>query len=440
MGKIMIIDMAGLERTKKSAVYGTAMKESNCINQSIMRITNVLKALKYNERRTGAKQKLVPYRESKLTMLMQPILTPGNQAPHTTTSIYMLVSAYPGVRDLAEKKFLLREVEQLRGLSITQKQGIINKGKRKSRYGVGVGGWLTKNSGNGNGNDEKDEEESEGGETLKSKASTTSATAFASTPTTASSTSTSTSTATSTSTPASVISAKTATKATTNRVKSIIKKMNRTNTRPTENSTVDYEALYKKLSQSLADKERELKVWKTKFELIEKELEVAQEARLAETTPPPIPVAPPAPPPQTVEVVVEVESPAFLAKLTSLEEELALARKENADMSDRLEEANSENESLRDQLNEIASKENGARKMSGNSTNDCYSPPRATPKQHKSLLESPLREHIVNVEISSALKNNTGNGGRGVVGGVKPFALEVPKDWETPGKKRKRCA
>ncbi|GMI38554.1 hypothetical protein TeGR_g10720, partial [Tetraparma gracilis] len=45
---ITLVDMAGLERTKTSGVVGRRMRESSAINASIMRVTNVLKALKFN--------------------------------------------------------------------------------------------------------------------------------------------------------------------------------------------------------------------------------------------------------------------------------------------------------------------------------------------------------------------------------------------------------
>ena len=37
LGRVMVVDMAGLERTKKSGVYGAGMRESSNINASIMR-------------------------------------------------------------------------------------------------------------------------------------------------------------------------------------------------------------------------------------------------------------------------------------------------------------------------------------------------------------------------------------------------------------------
>ena len=127
-GQIMVVDMAGLERTKKSQVYGTTMRESNKINQSIMRVLACLKILKWNGE--GRKQKkLVPFRESKLTMLLQPVLSgPSDAIP---TSVTMLLSVYEGGKDREEKAGLLREIEGLRGIKVPHKKEPI-----KSRYSV----------------------------------------------------------------------------------------------------------------------------------------------------------------------------------------------------------------------------------------------------------------------------------------------------------------
>lgn len=147
MGQIMIIDMAGLERTKKSATYGSALRESTEINKSIMRVTAVLKILKYNTEHTS-KKKLVPFRESKLTMLLQPVLT----GSFGETNVTMMISAYTGQKDISEKTSLLKEVESLRGLKISCEK---NKTSVKSRYSVSSTSLLSREMNEDN-NTEKD--------------------------------------------------------------------------------------------------------------------------------------------------------------------------------------------------------------------------------------------------------------------------------------------
>merc|ERR1711988_1942445 len=63
-GKITLCDLAGSERPKKSEVTGDALKEAIEINKSLTALDDVIEALTKGS-------KVVPYRNSKLTMLMQ---------------------------------------------------------------------------------------------------------------------------------------------------------------------------------------------------------------------------------------------------------------------------------------------------------------------------------------------------------------------------------
>merc|ERR1719316_982384 len=63
-GKVTLCDLAGSERPKKSEVVGDALKEAIEINKSLSALGDVIEALTKN-------QKQVPYRNHKLTMLMQ---------------------------------------------------------------------------------------------------------------------------------------------------------------------------------------------------------------------------------------------------------------------------------------------------------------------------------------------------------------------------------
>ena len=119
-GQIMIFDLAGVERTKKTAVVGASFKESISINTSIKGVMSCLRALKWNQDHAD-KGKLVPYRESKLTMLLQPVFSGKSGAAVVT----MIVSAYPGASDYAEKRYLLKEVGTLRSLTIAE--GVADK-------------------------------------------------------------------------------------------------------------------------------------------------------------------------------------------------------------------------------------------------------------------------------------------------------------------------
>merc|ERR1719454_366751 len=63
-GKITIVDLAGSERLAKSQVTGDAQKEAIEINKSLTALGDVMMAI-------TSKAKMVPYRNHKLTQLMQ---------------------------------------------------------------------------------------------------------------------------------------------------------------------------------------------------------------------------------------------------------------------------------------------------------------------------------------------------------------------------------
>ena len=113
-GQLTVIDMAGVERTKKSAVSGEAMRESIAINSSVGNVMSCLRTIRSNidKEKSNKKTSIVPYRESKLTMLLQPVLS----GMIGKTMVTMFVSAYPGSTDYCEKRYLLKEVQSLRGL------------------------------------------------------------------------------------------------------------------------------------------------------------------------------------------------------------------------------------------------------------------------------------------------------------------------------------
>lgn len=63
-GKLTVVDLAGSERIKRSGVTGKELQQAININQSLLCLGNVVAAL-------VEKKKFVPYRDSKLTRLLE---------------------------------------------------------------------------------------------------------------------------------------------------------------------------------------------------------------------------------------------------------------------------------------------------------------------------------------------------------------------------------
>ena len=110
-GQITILDMAGVERGKK----GDGLREIASKNSCITTVMKCLCAIKSNDNVestiNNVSQTSVTYGESKLTMLLQPVLS----GTIGRADVTLLVSAYSGKQDYQEKKFLLEEIQSLRG-------------------------------------------------------------------------------------------------------------------------------------------------------------------------------------------------------------------------------------------------------------------------------------------------------------------------------------
>jgi len=69
VSKLHLVDLAGSERVKRSGVTGQALKEATHINSGLLALGNVIVALSSDEAAAGRKH--IPYRDSKLTRLLQ---------------------------------------------------------------------------------------------------------------------------------------------------------------------------------------------------------------------------------------------------------------------------------------------------------------------------------------------------------------------------------
>lgn len=73
------VDLAGSERMKKTGAEGERMKEGIKINEGLLALGNVINALADDERQGSGERVYVPYRQSKLTRLLQDALGGNSQ-------------------------------------------------------------------------------------------------------------------------------------------------------------------------------------------------------------------------------------------------------------------------------------------------------------------------------------------------------------------------
>merc|ERR1719199_832182 len=109
LGKILIVDLAGSERLSKSQVTGDGAKEAIEINKSLTALGDVIEALTKN-------QKQIPYRNHKLTMVMQDAL--GG-----TAKTLMFVNCSPAASNADETLMSLKYATRAKKITNTAKKG-----------------------------------------------------------------------------------------------------------------------------------------------------------------------------------------------------------------------------------------------------------------------------------------------------------------------------
>jgi len=95
-GKLYLVDLAGSEKVEKTGASGTTLDEAKMINKSLSALGNVINAL------TDSKSKHIPYRDSKLTRILQESLG-GNS--RTTLIINCSPSSFNEAETLSTLRF-----------------------------------------------------------------------------------------------------------------------------------------------------------------------------------------------------------------------------------------------------------------------------------------------------------------------------------------------
>jgi len=129
-GKLYLVDLAGSEMVRKTGASGQQLQEAKMINSSLSALGKVINAL------TDGKSSHIPYRDSKLTRMLQESL--GGNA-RTSLIICCSPSSYNVDETVSTIRFGLRakrienKAQVNENLSVEELQGLLMKSKLKSK-------------------------------------------------------------------------------------------------------------------------------------------------------------------------------------------------------------------------------------------------------------------------------------------------------------------
>ncbi|KAJ8339638.1 hypothetical protein SKAU_G00342710 [Synaphobranchus kaupii] len=103
-GKLNLVDLAGSERIAKSGAEGSRLREAQCINKSLSALGDVIHALR-------SKQAHVPFRNSRLTYLLQDSLSGDSKT-------LMMVQVSPLDTNVSESVCSLKFAQRVRSVEL----------------------------------------------------------------------------------------------------------------------------------------------------------------------------------------------------------------------------------------------------------------------------------------------------------------------------------
>ncbi|KAM7449659.1 hypothetical protein ABFA07_002571 [Porites harrisoni] len=127
-GKISLVDLAGSERANKTGATAEQLKEAQSINKSLSALGDVISAL-------SSEQQFIPYRNNKLTMLMQDSLggnaktlmfvniSPADYNTDETVTSLTYASRVKLITNDAQKNSENKEIARLKGIIAKLKKG-----------------------------------------------------------------------------------------------------------------------------------------------------------------------------------------------------------------------------------------------------------------------------------------------------------------------------
>lgn len=130
ISQLSLVDLAGSERASKSHATGGVLKEAGNINSSLMTLHTCLETLRANQL-AGRNIKMVPYRESKVTLLFKNFFEGSGK-------VKMVVCVNPRAEDYDENvhvmKFaeLTQDVQVARGQEVQFDENTLAPGRRKN--------------------------------------------------------------------------------------------------------------------------------------------------------------------------------------------------------------------------------------------------------------------------------------------------------------------